>query len=302
MKLYKYRSISENTEKIITEKKVWLSCAERLNDPFECTIQEIAADWMTKEAKKDMEAHLSGFTMNLVSHLENNLSFYGLGTIEMKKILKTIRKKPTLIRKYKFFREFVKGKTGYYPTDIRETFEKFDEQLKNVGIFSMSKTCFSPLMWSHYADESRGIAIGFEFDDEINKESGKLLEVNYSDTFPSFDNKGFLVITSFYMDEMGRPYPEKKINIEDSTFRNAISTKSAHWNYEEEWRYVEEEEGLFDYPGRISEIVFGLTCSREDKLSYINLYEEYNEKKIKYYEIIKKKNTKSFEKIEFKNE
>jgi hypothetical protein len=39
MYLYKYRSDSQNTESIFTTKKVWLSTAEGLNDPFECEIQ-----------------------------------------------------------------------------------------------------------------------------------------------------------------------------------------------------------------------------------------------------------------------
>ena len=36
--LYKYRDVGEYTEKIFTDKTVWLSKPENLNDPFECSI------------------------------------------------------------------------------------------------------------------------------------------------------------------------------------------------------------------------------------------------------------------------
>lgn len=61
MILYKYRTDSPFTEKIFTEKKVWLSNAEGLNDPFECTIQEIAHEWIERNVSIMKQAHIEGF-------------------------------------------------------------------------------------------------------------------------------------------------------------------------------------------------------------------------------------------------
>lgn len=42
MLLYKYRTDSERTEEIIKKNEVWFAKPETLNDPLECSIQEIA--------------------------------------------------------------------------------------------------------------------------------------------------------------------------------------------------------------------------------------------------------------------
>ena len=42
MILYKYRTDSERTEQIITKRQLWFAAPDSLNDPLECSIQEIA--------------------------------------------------------------------------------------------------------------------------------------------------------------------------------------------------------------------------------------------------------------------
>ena len=38
----------------------------------------------------------------------------------------------------------------------------FDGEMQHKGVFSLSKTWRSPLMWSHYADEHRGICLEYD--------------------------------------------------------------------------------------------------------------------------------------------
>ena len=53
--------------------------------------------------------------------------------------------------------------------------------LRNVGIFSLSETCDNELMWGHYADGGKGIAIGFDIQDESSITPNSLcLKVNYT--------------------------------------------------------------------------------------------------------------------------
>jgi hypothetical protein len=49
---YKYRSDSEYTEQIFTSGKVFLSTAEGLNDPFECSMQEIGKSWIEEKVRE----------------------------------------------------------------------------------------------------------------------------------------------------------------------------------------------------------------------------------------------------------
>ncbi|HCT5134153.1 TPA: DUF2971 domain-containing protein, partial [Aeromonas hydrophila] len=45
-----------------------------------------------------------------------------------------------------------------------ETYDMTRQMLKSNGIFSVSETPRNPLMWAHYAEEHRGICIGYSKD------------------------------------------------------------------------------------------------------------------------------------------
>jgi hypothetical protein len=138
-----------------------------------------------------------------------------------------------------------------------------------VGIFSLSETCENQLMWAHYADSSRGIAIGFEATKGSKLDSDEhCIKVNYSDELPVFKGEeGLNLATSFYAD--GKNI--QKIAFIDGTFRQAVSTKPTCWEYEKEWRYIEENSGSYDFPGKLTEIVFGLKCPQDIRDNYIKL-------------------------------
>lgn len=292
MILYKYRDNSDNTNKIFTDKKVWLSNAKGLNDPFECTIQEIAKDWIEKEVVKLKSAQIEGFIFGALSSVRTKTNFYDLSHKATKGFLENFKKKRDFDHKYKTVVDFIKRKTGKEISNPENTFSNFDKQLNNVGIFSLSETCKNQLMWSHYGGNSKGIAIGFEKEEKLMNET-HCLKVNYSDTLPKFDGKGFKNQVEFYATEPNIT----KISFEDNTFKSAISTKPTVWEYEKEWRYVEETSGLFDYPSRISEIVFGLNCPKEEKQKYRELIKLNFDYDIDFYDIIKIPNSNQIEKI-----
>lgn len=298
MVLYKYRDISENTEKIFTEKKVWLSNATGLNDPFECTIQEIAKDWIEKEVQDLKLAHIQGFIFMAIQSLKTKTLFYDLNNKQTKEFLNKFRLK-SIDEKYKTVREFIKRKTGTELSNPAETFANFDVQLNNVGIFSLSETPENQLMWAHYGDKSKGVAIGFKVSENSKlMNSSHCLKVNYSDELPRFDRKGFLVETTI----VPQGKNTQKITFDDPTFQAAISTKPVCWDYEKEWRYVEETSGLFKFPSEIQEIIFGLKCSKEIRKKYIELVKNNFDYKIEFFEIITVPNTNKIQKIEIKQE
>jgi hypothetical protein len=76
------------------------------------------------------------------------------------------------------------------------------------------------------------------------------------------------------------------VSFEDDVFRSAISTKTPAWEYEKEWRYVEESHGLFDFPGTLSQIVFGMKMSNDRKQHYKNLVSEFIGSDVEYFEIV----------------
>jgi Protein of unknown function (DUF2971) len=97
----------------------------------------------------------------------------------------------------------------------------FSEIFDDMGIVSFSGTVSNPVVWSHYADAHRGIAVGYEFED------AKLFKVKYDDKRASLDFEATERIRR--EDHAGTKY-----------FSNVITTgfthKGASWAYEEEYR------------------------------------------------------------------
>lgn len=299
MILYKYRGNSSNTDKIFTDKKVWLSNAAGLNDPFECTIQEIAKEWIDKQVSEMKQGHLMGFVFAFFNARKAKSHFFGLSIDQAQSVMDELKLLTSTDEKYQFFREFMKSRNGYYPTNPIDTFTGFDEQLNKVGIFSLSETSENQLMWSHYGENTQGIAIGFEVTADCKLSDANLcVEVNYSDVLPSFAGKGFLSELSFLVDENGVPYTNNKISFTDPTFKLAVSTKPTIWSYEKEWRYIEENSGAYPLPGKIVELVFGQKCTAETKEKYKELLKANFSEPIKLFEIQAVPNTNSIVKVE----
>jgi hypothetical protein len=85
----------------------------------------------------------------------------------------------------------------------------------NNGLICFSRTWRNPVMWAHYADNHKGICLGFEVNDEF------LREVDY---VPE------------------RPSPPK--NLDEAFMMSLLYSKFSHWRYEQEMRvYVKLDKG-----------------------------------------------------------
>lgn len=296
MILYKYRVDSEYTEKIFTEKRIWLSNATGLNDPFECTINEIAKEWIEKEVKNLKNAQLSGFILSALISIKNKTPFYELDPNQIKEFLNKL-KLEDFDSKYLIVRDFIQKKTDNEISNPEITYLNLDKQLNEVGIFSLTELDTSELMWAHYADSSKGIAIGFErtIGSKLTKDE-HCLKVTYLNNRPDFTGQGILLEVSFYANGPNI----QKISFFDDTFRKAVSTKNTIWKYEKEWRYIENQSGSYPFPGNLKEIVFGVKCPNEIRQKYIDLIEKNFTTKIEFNEIIITPGTNQLTKVKYK--
>ncbi len=294
---YKYKSDSKYTEAIFTSRKVYLSTAEGLNDPFECSLIDIGKEWIIEKIKEMQHAGVSGFLMEAKRSIDNKELFFGLSTTETEKMVEKFKSFKGIEEASRYRTQVMKKLTGHPPANIERLFHGFDTQLLNVGIFSLSANPKHQLMWSHYAGEHSGICLGFKKVKGSRLSNPEhFLPVIYSDKLPEMNKNGFKASMSFSVDENGRPYTSSyKIAFSDSTFQKAISTKPKCWQYEEEWRYVEPYPGEFDWPGHLEEIIFGLKCNEERRNHYIKLIEENIEHPVKLYEIRKIRGTNQLE-------
>lgn len=297
MTLYKYRSDSEFTKKIFTDKRIWLSNAAELNDPFECTITDIAKDWIEQEVKRLKMAHIEGFILGASTSIRNNILFYDLNPKRTEEFLNKFKLKD-FDSKYRIVREFIKRKTGKEISNPETTYANIDNQLNEVGIFSLTELDTSELMWAHYADSHKGISIGFERTAGSKLSNNEhCIKVNYSNERPDFTGQGITLEVSFYLTGPNT----QKISFSDETFRKAVSTKNTNWEYEKEWRYIEIQSGSYPFPGNLKEIIFGVKCPIKVRQKYITLIRKYFDTKIDFYEIVILPGTSKLTKIKYEH-
>lgn len=90
----------------------------------------------------------------------------------------------------------------------------FNEVIRQIGVFCLSEVNDSILMWSHYANEHKGICIGFD----TGKSMFQLAwQVKYQEEFPIIQ----------------RPKDSEEILLNKS-----LLTKADCWSYEKEWRII----------------------------------------------------------------
>jgi hypothetical protein len=127
---------------------------------------------------------------------------------------------------------------GRLRTAIRATKQEMAQQF---GLICFSLDWHNPLLWSHYADRHRGLALGFDVDEQILK------PVSYRKSRPVL----------------------KKVDLEVANW--LLFTKYADWNYEQEVRIFTSLEdrdpatgfyfGNFGEQLQLREVIVGPLCT-----------------------------------------
>jgi len=133
-----------------------------------------------------------------------------------------------------------KGLISYHmnPRSLKE--EGILDELPVVRVCSLSSSCSSNLLWSHYASGQTGIAIGLELPENLS-EIVKI-KVEYDDKIPVFS-----------------------VPITRNCILTALTHKSSEWHYEKEIRLISfDEKRCFIDDIKITDVIFGLRTSRPD--------------------------------------
>lgn len=280
--LFKYRDDSERTEEIIKNRQVWLSSPAQLNDPLECRIGKIPKDWEAKTIREMEQGQLMGAIARPPT-FEPPKQIFSLSERETKQWLKRL-KKLTHSKQVKAMRALY-AQHGIELSRPENVFKDMHKRLSAVGVFSLSETCCNELMWAHYGANHQGIAFGFCWSNDCKLANPRhCLPVTYAREKPIFKS-GFKNEVQIMAPGSGAPNVQR-VSFEDDVFRSTISTKTPAWNYEKEWRYVEESHGLFDFPGILSQAVFGVKMSKERKNHYKELISKSIQNDVDFFEIV----------------
>jgi hypothetical protein len=133
----------------------------------------------------------------------------------------------------------------------------FYVEMSTRGIFSLSETWKSPLMWSHYADEHRGLCIEYDTTQIAHPD---LAAVDYRS--PRSVKVSDLI--------------EWKLNgsaeAESRVYNTFFFSKASGWKYEKEWRDIHPSSGAHDTGFSIVAVYFGLRCDSAVITSIVKLY------------------------------
>jgi hypothetical protein len=213
-RLYKYTPILTRTLSIISTGKVWYTKPRGFNDPFDCGL-DLFGDIPIEEKIQVLRAKMErdGWSPEKITQqLRHSFNAKGeLNQIAMR--------------------------------NIERLTEAIQQRRNDVGILSLSRTPQSVLMWSHYADQHKGICLEFAV-----PVSPSLHEVSYSKMAPRFTLHDIHVKRDA---EIIFPF---------------FTTKHKDWRYEKEYRVIlDRGDILHDIPGPITAIVFGLRTSPVDE-------------------------------------
>lgn len=253
LSLYKYRAVNEYTLSNLKDDLVWCSRADTFNDPFD-----------------------SGVTKNISVHHEQTKNLLIREFCESFKLdyqdMLHITKSLNLERTQQLLIDMLKNAGIEIPTSFIETMNEkvqssldgtidlFEEHLENLNDFIQKRvyaSCFSEeplsiLMWSHYADNNKGIC----------------LEYNFSDLeFPSY--LAYDIHPVKYTDSIiDLTLYENTKHIRKALL--ASLNKSKDWEYEKEWRIAVDYSDNKDlgFPYEVTKpvsIIMGSRISDSDK-------------------------------------
>lgn len=146
---------------------------------------------------------------------------------------------------------------------------------KIKGIFCASELCDCPLMWSHYADNHRGLCIGYTVP-EIEKDN--FMKIKYG-------GERIIKVSTIAEAMSGNHSAQSQMD------RSILGVKAERWKYENEWRMLGHP-GLQSSPLELSEIIFGLRCDATSKYVIVKSLEGRS-RPVSFFEI--KNNKKDFE-------
>lgn len=131
----------------------------------------------------------------------------------------------------------------------RRAMQGFHDQIDvSKGVICFSSTWENPVLWGHYADKHKGMALGFNVRDDL------LLQAKY-------ENRRF---------HLARDPVNRRAKPDEEMIQRILSTKFSDWEYEKEWCLFVElsqatlESGLyfeeFSDCLKLTEVILGAKC------------------------------------------
>jgi hypothetical protein len=234
-KLYKYRKFDVTALKMLVGHETFYADPKSFNDPIDCNP---AFD----------------FNISLKELIELCLETLAMGNrVNATKRIRDIVYQSSEYGDYKTEVDARRFLIQLLVDDIGDTIK---EQFGAMGVLSFAADWASPLMWSHYADDHKGICIEFD-----------TTEVTHSFLAPvNYDASRKVKLSDIF------DWKVKGNNMaETNVFNTYFYSKAADWSYENEWRDINLEAGVTSGRYRVTGIYFGLRCEYAVKVAIVKM-------------------------------
>jgi len=248
-RLYKYRAFNVNTLRLLTGAEVYYSEPASFNDPLDSrpTIQ-VDTDRMA---------------------LEKLLYRMLVKTADKEHALKTIGNHRYMSTEYGDYKTDPQTEAYYMRLLASNVKELLYEELGKRGVLSLAERWNCPLMWSHYADDHRGLCIEYDMTDNTCK---GLRPVEYR------------MPRSIKVSDLIEWKIKRSTSAERAIRKVFYFAKAPQWRYEREWRDVVSPVGSSPAPAHVSSIYFGLRCDSSVITAIVKLHAS-SERPVKFYAI-----------------
>jgi len=217
---YKYRSAegdsAEFLRKTLTDNELYFPAPYSFNDPFDCH------PYFSFEGDK----------ATIVNSYKKLYKKYDPGLPRAQRRIQAKEAAKSLL-----------SKNDYAGAQERTRDYYFNRVQRGIGVFCVTTIPDNILMWSHYANNHKGVCLEFC---GLNDFFANAQKVIYQETRP--------VISAF----------SGASNLENAD--GALLTKSNIWRYEQEWRVImySAGPGIYKFPGHIlKRVIIGANASKE---------------------------------------
>jgi hypothetical protein len=160
-----------------------------------------------------------------------------------------------------------KGTEIYRDLLVTDIDEYVKSHFAGRGVLSLAARWDNPLMWSHYAEEHRGICIEFDTRDH-RCERLEPIAYGYTRYLLVSDLRDWLIGGSRAA--------------EDKIARQFLFAKASQWRHEREWRAISSQSGVDGAPFKITAVHFGLRCDQSIKTAVVRMLVDSRDK-IQFY-------------------
>lgn len=245
--LYKYCALNSFALQAVANGHFWYSKLSAFNDPFEARAprNELATSTLYDQI---LQSNVIPLDQVEIAHINNEYIYERNhhDSISVHIDRSGVEGYPDAESKL----DFVKSKHA------ADAIFQFYNNVGSMGVLCLSSDPASILMWSHYADNHCGVCIQIEREENSDlRDPEQVFKVNYSNEYPT------------------KKYLENISNLSEKGLRQAIvARKGLNWSYEKEWRVLKQKGNrLYNSPGKITGVVFGLRTSFSQKAALAKL-------------------------------